>query len=540
MVTSMSRGNRGTQLVLPWDPPIPRTADTFVAGSGRALEARARFDGTALVLGLERIGRPGRFTLELDVGPRACCRVDGADGVARWPLWSGVPMFGGTALDPFRRALRFAFDTFGGPGGGAPVRGEMRRLYHLARGVAAELAARCDPIARSIALRFPAHARFFVYAALVGDPSRRVAQLAEVCPGALGLAAAFERLGEPGGRAAAAALVEGVRRGRRLDRLLGEAVESWCTLAAGARPGALDVLAARIAHEARPERLRSAQRLSIRRATAEVPGHLLWAPPPLGFAPEHLPGAPREVAIWFRVAKGEDVLLAGGALDAAIVESVSRFVSRHALEIWPRVGRRARRVSGLVRALLAHRRHVAGPIAASASAAGTLDAAAAWHDALTEVARAEGDPAALVGHGAEALLRSRLPPPPWPAVVRPGFEARPITDVAGLLAEAESMRHCVLARAPAIFEGRAAIYTITLGRRRLTAELVRGARRWRLAELRGFANAPPTPAEQRAVAAWARAPPLLEPAPACEPPALGLDPRSALALDVTVGAQRQT
>lgn len=497
--------------MLPWDPPIPRTADTFVAGSGRALEARARFEGTALVLGLERIGRPGRFTLELDVGPRACCRVDGADGLARWPLWSGVPMFGGTALDPFRRALRFAFDSFGGPGGGAPVRDEMRRLYHLTRGLAAELARRCDPVARAVALRFPAHARFFVYAALVGDPSRRVAQLAEVCPGALGLAAAFERLGASGGHAAWSALLEGARRGRRLDRLLGEAVEAWCDLAVAARPGALDAVAARIAGEARPERLRRAQRLSIRRATAEVPGHLLWAPPPLGFAPDHLPGAPREVAIWFRVAKGEDVLLAGGDRNAELVESVSCFVSRHALEIWPRVGRRARRVSGLVRALLAHRLHVAGPIAASASAARTLDAAQDWHEALAAVARAEGDPAALVGRGAEALLESRLPPPPWPAVARPGFEARPIADVAGLLAEAESMRHCVLSRAPAIFEGRAAIYAITLGSRRLTAELARGPRRWRLAELRGFANATPTPAEQRAVLAWVRAPPDPEP-----------------------------
>jgi hypothetical protein len=106
----------------------------------------------------------------------------------------------------------------------------MRSLYCALADLERVAADLCDPAARSIALRFPFHLRFWVYARVVEDPSGRIAQLATTCPGALSFAYGLEHaepktIGSPAG--AGMRLLADVVRGRKLDPILREAIAAW-------------------------------------------------------------------------------------------------------------------------------------------------------------------------------------------------------------------------------------------------------------------------------------------------------------------------
>jgi len=80
----------------------------------------------------------------------------------------------------------------------------------------------------------------------------------------------------------------------------------------------------------------------------------------------------------------------------------------------------------------------------------------------------------------------------------------PITTIDELAAEGREMKHCVLAHAPAIFEGRAYVYRV-LAPERATLELtLEGPAAVTLAELRGSGNADVSDETRQCVLRWLR------------------------------------
>ena len=214
----------------------------------------------------------------------------------------------------------------------------MRRLYATLADLERTAADLCDQPSRRLALRFPFHLRFWAYARLVEDTTGRLAQLAEVCPGALtfafGLQEATKRGAVDTGEAALRLLAD-VVSGRRLAAVLRDAVEAWAQGAAemARESERWDPVWSRVAHARGAERqaLLECQYLLIRRAGPMVPSTTLFLPPPLSFVAEDIPRAVRANARWFKAVKCSRSLLVGmPAAEPGRAEGFCGFISKNA------------------------------------------------------------------------------------------------------------------------------------------------------------------------------------------------------------------
>src|SRR5574338_1070995 len=95
-----------------------------------------------------------------------------------------------------------------------------RRIQLVCDRVAERAIELCDRRARELAMGLPPDARFFAYAALLSDPSGRVAQMIATCPALLGLAGALAPA------AGGAVFIEQIRAGTKLAALIRQALNT--------------------------------------------------------------------------------------------------------------------------------------------------------------------------------------------------------------------------------------------------------------------------------------------------------------------------
>jgi hypothetical protein len=381
----------------------------------------------------------------------------------------------------------------------------MRGIYAHMRSLAMHAANRCNPAARSLALRFPIHLRLAAYQRIAEDRSGRIAQLAIACPGALGFSLALMDRGavDVGER-----LLAGVVEGRRINPVLDEAVEAWAEslrehVMRSEVPRERNPLWRRVARANRVELrcIRATQRLLLRRAAPAVSGAYLWLPPPIFFAPEDVPRAVRANAAWFRVTKCTGITLyAAGEPDEALRFALARFTSRHASAIWS-ARRRSRPIRDEVIELRDYLAAAGRFPSTRTDPFALMRESRRWH---ADVHRAE---LALrdVEEVDPAILEKPFPEPPLPAWKSAGVEVRAIANAKELIAEGRQMRNCVSARLDEIAAGRSAIYHAEVHGRPITIEILRRADGLELGDFRGFANRAPTKTERAALAPWLRA-----------------------------------
>jgi hypothetical protein len=414
--------------------------------------------------------------------------------------------------DPFVRATQWAYRAMY-PRRGAEGCDEdpdapatMRALFAAYAGLEREAAALCDPIARTIAMRFPPHLRLWLYGRLVEDATGRLAQLAATCPGALtfayGLEIAAAGWCSPADKAGTRLLGAAVA-GRRLDRALRDAVEEWATAMEGSADdgGRLDPGWDRLrwAFGAEREWLLSRQQLLVRRAGPMVATTNLFLPPPISFAPEDIPRKVRDNARWFSVMKCSRALIGASSPDArARMEGFAMFVSRHAVAM-ARAGS-----PGGPRKIVGHVCDYAQATnrwPARSTGLRYLDEVALWHERIAQV---EGAAAlAQLTPGLAISPASSLPEPPVGSWRDGDIEIAPLSSVGELIVEGHRMHHCVASRYQSVALGESAIYRATIGDKAVTVEIERKLVHWRIKEAKGFGDREPTTAEWAALRRWA-------------------------------------
>jgi len=395
-----------------------------------------------------------------------------------------------------------------------PARAECRRLmrdgYAILSDTAVFAAGMCEPAARRLALRFAPHTRFWLYSQLVGAPGPYLAQTWGTHPGVALLAYALhENASEPGD--AWDLLLRDVHRGRSLRHALGAALERWFSVATAEYDPDAEVdapwMRMRQASGAQRSRLLADQRLTVMRAGPQVPTMKIWQPPPLGFVPEDIPKAVRANAAWFRAAKSHAAMLGRvREISPGDGRRLARFASKHAAELAAAARARGLRVSHMTGEIVDYCRAEGRYPDRASSAEKILTASSRWH---REVAVAE-DLARTLGWnelwGDQPALDTPLLPPPWSgkdgASAPPGLVVEQIADLRGLVDEGRRMQHCVASRAGSAMEGGSWFFSARFKGEPLTIEVRGSPGRWRVAELRRFANGRPSNAEHRAVSAW--------------------------------------
>lgn len=436
-----------------------------------------------------------------------------------WSMTRGIPRLnGGAATDLFAKIATWVHSEIYArdkPKSGtnpqrdpkefAEASGTMRRLHARLRDLAMHAADQCDPVARSLVLRFPIHMRFPAYRRIVADRSGRIAQLATECPGALGFALA---LANRGAVAAGDRLLAGVIAGRRINPLLDEAIEAWAVGireqgTEGPLQGARSPAWRRVveAGPAESVRTRLEQRLLIRRAGPAVPGAYLWLPPPIAYAPEEIPRATRANAAWFRVTKCHSITLcADDEPDAALRRAISSFASAHAPAIWS-LRRRSLRIADEIAELRDYLDATETIPSRRTDPEGLLAASRLWHADMQAVVDEDDQNGALDF----ALLDKTFPDPPLSAWSSLGVEVWPVTHAQELVAEGQRMKHCVASRLREVLAGRSAIYHAEVNGRSLTIEVLRRADSLVLGDMRGIANRVPSKMERKALSPWLHA-----------------------------------
>jgi len=509
------------------DKPAKTTIETEFKYSCVTVEMRQRIWPDRFRLDLrtdheERV--PARFEIDISLLPRFAVKVRSARNWRShgWGLPAGLPR---VAKDPFREARQWTYRAL------VPVLPRNSRdATHMRlstrwidpvlaetlltvraqiRQVALAVAALLDSDARKTALRFPNHMRVWLYRQLAADTSGRLAQLAQVCPGALTFAyalAAFGRLrgcGRAGGK-----LLRRSIAGRQLDQLLDAAVATWAVFAER-----------KATHLQTPDRQRfiwqkvansqgnahqavlQAQRLLIRRAGAGVPSLLLWLPPPIAFAPEDIPARKLDNARWFRVMKRFPSLMAGHQeLLMQHGRNLSLFLSQHALLLHKR-GDLGYSDHGRISALLDYARAMNARPRRSASPARYFAAAEAWHRRIEQV-RDLVTVAADVGQPIVDADGNALP---FPEPTCPGWhsgedEIVPLRTAEEVLAEGTCMHNCVASRIGEALTGRAFLYHGEVAGKPLTILFEAGDTGYRLVEAKTSANSEPRPAQKRVLA----------------------------------------
>jgi hypothetical protein len=457
-----------------------------------------------------------QFDLVVRVRPRFTLRVRRAGKweTRTWGLTAGLTR---TSGDPFAEARTWIYRAL------TPVRPRkghkadrslskaMREARAAIHDAACAAVALLDATARKVVLRFPNHMRAWLFQQLTTDPSGRLAQVAQACPGALTFAYALQAFGRRTGCVRAASrLLQGIIEGRPINFLLEEAVSTWAENAGR-----------RVEQDCTPEAylrnwrclaecqgnerqsLLRAQRLLIRRAGAGVPSLTLWLPPPPAVAPEDVPKNKLANARWFRVMKClRPVLALHDDVRPEHGHNLCMFVSLHALEI-----RESEELGNSdywrTSALLDYARATNHWPQRSTSAARYLEAAETWHRHFQEI-RQMAELAAetgerLVGPDGNPLLFPEPPCPGW----RSGEDTFiPLRTAEEVLAEGNRMHNCVASRVGEALADRAFLYHGTIGGKSLTIQITREGKGYRLVEAAGVSNAAPTGAQRRGIGAF--------------------------------------
>jgi len=412
------------------------------------------------------------------------------------------------------------------PGGREEASETMRGLYRTLRELAIAAVDRSDPVARSLAMRFPVHLRLPVYARVVDDRSGCLAQLATACPGALTYALALVERGAwlaPIGER----LLAGVTAGTQLGPLLGDAIAAWMEGCQRAAPPPRDVggeppqPAEPAGHKlhglpfdlawvaqlagTKARSLLERQRLLVRRAGPGVPATLLVAPPPAAFAPEDIPRPVRANARWYRVMRLRSLRPVPEDERERARAALCRFASRHALALWQLADRRD--VTTLLSDLLDY-------VAATHVSPGrTTDPqrllAASWrwhthHAWLPQADREHVRRLAGLTFPEPALARwtDKEPHDAEADGAEPHVAVRAVTTPHALVDESERMHHCVATYAHAIAMGRSWIFHAEVAGRPLTIDAELRGTEFVLRQVLGVANRQPTAAELRALGPW--------------------------------------
>lgn len=306
----------------------------------------------------------------------------------------------------------------------------------------------CDRTARDLAMELPPDAHFFAYAALLSDPSGRVAQMIATCP-------ALVCLGGSLAPDAGAALVDGIRAGTKLATLISGAL---ATLALPVLPTTLALV--RTAPGLPRDELAAVLRargVDHNDVPAAGPARRAWY---------------AAVAAWGRAARRlPDPTQVGG------------FVSRHALAF------AGEHPVPAIEALVDWLERSGAPRPSRRSPPDRVQRAVKrWHDALCD----------LVEHTPE----TRLARAPTLSRHVPRLSSAPLETVGDLIVEGCSMRHCVASLADAAIGGTVFVYRASIDGVRATVAIARGPRGWRIQEAAGFANASLDPDQLALLEHW--------------------------------------
>jgi hypothetical protein len=367
------------------------------------------------------------------------------------------------------------------------------------RTAAVHAAHSCVPDALTNARRFSPCMRWWLYRHLVMDHEGRLAQAARIAPGVAIFAFALDEAMPF--RPLAGQLLEGIRTGTPLNRLLDAVLEQWVQSAPefaarrGPRAGGVWANLLDATGPSRARLLRQ-QRLLIRRALPRVPPTLLLLPPPLAFAPEDIPSTVRANAHWYRVMKGAGVtLVKHPSAPAEIDLALSSFASRQATKI--EVTHR-REVPETMRMLALFCHATRRRPSRNTEPGRLIEQAKIWTAKLTRIARQRAGtrtpPHEIVSVGLpvdDALAWDSTP-----------LSVTPLRTVGELLEEGEKMANCVANRAGAALGRACVLCHATIHGRPHTLELRRARSGWSLTDLRGFANELPTREAVQALHPW--------------------------------------
>jgi hypothetical protein len=307
------------------------------------------------------------------------------------------------------------------------------------RGVAAAVR-RADPALRALACQFRPDRRYRVYRWMVRDPSRRIAQLAAVCPGALVVALDLAHQVETW--PAVDALMQAVVQGKSLGAVL-------------------EPVVARGGHVA-----------LVRRASARLYAFCLLRMGPGPFVTADIPRQRNANAAWFK-------------LMSSASARMRPFVSCHAAELVAAARQRDWMPYQLVRWLDDCAAATGRRPGRRSRLAALLAQSEAWHEQQPrpddELSPAQALPAWL--------------PAPRPVTA---VAMRSFLTVGDLIAEGREMRHCLASHARLVVRGEAQACGLTIDGQRLTLELRDG----RIHDLRGVANRAPSSRERALVATW--------------------------------------
>jgi hypothetical protein len=430
-----------------------------------------------------------------------------------WSMVRGIAMH--TQRDVMYRALYWTRrELIEAPvadhGGGAATRQMLlRELSAVIRAAAIAATDRCDPESRRLSLRFLPHLRFRVYRRLVADPTRRLAEIASSCPGALIFALGLIEHSRSGTQDAGERLLGDVIAGRKLATALDDAVCAWLAVLAGderlleTAPRLIRGVPAQRARDPKErELIRLHQRLLVRRATTQTRTTDLWLPPPLGLVPEDVPRAVRANARWFDVMKAHPLTLESlEHITMGQQIGVSRFLSRNIDSVFERRAVTRSRIQELVDYARATRRWPTRDSDPARVLRDQLD----WHDQVVHE-----DLAALFGGGPTRL---RELPSSTLQLAAPRFQPediqlaevdlQPIASSGELFKEGKHMQHCVATRVEAAVAGSALVFRGTVHGQRVTVELVRESGVWTIGDFRCAANRLPKSRATRAIRAWA-------------------------------------
>jgi hypothetical protein len=460
-----------------------------VAGLGK-FWARSERDerGLRLVVASDTDGVG--FELRLLIRPEPALLVS-ASCMPRpwWSMVGGMPWAGGD--DVFMSALSWTRERAPGD----DVLAAFDEYRSLLAQLASHATALCKPEARKLALRFRPASRLGIYGIVQRDETGRMGQLASVSPGAALFAVGLQ-MGVTT-RWIAQRMARQVVEGKKLDRVLGEAVEAWLS---GERepvrqlrlfPGIFGEQVVPVAFQEQSARLR----LLIRRAGPWVhPSWLVRIPPPL-VVPEDIPAAPHFNACWYKAMSELEQYAPEERADG-----FAAFVSKNLTALRQRAteGRPFDFLLGELRDYLnATRRKVTR----ASGAEGILRDCGRWHEQMRRVEDIdlEDEPAVNAAGDVE------FPAPPVEGVEGEGGSIKAIRSLKELVREGNEMRHCGATRARQVLMGRCYIYSATAHGGRLTVELVRVAPGlWRLGEVRALANAAALPTQWLFLTEWAR------------------------------------
>ena len=164
--------------------------------------------------------------------------------------------------------------------------------------------------------------RWFVYSLVVADKTGRVAQMARTCPGILILCKALK---DHGGTSRCSGLLQSIIAGRRLGRVLDEAVDAWSRVRSDCPfSKAMGVPDGPVHDEDRV-----AQGLRIRRAGSLVPSWILWRRVPGCVVPEDIPGEQDGNRGWFLATSGFWLDRARERLSPVQLNGLIGFLSRN-------------------------------------------------------------------------------------------------------------------------------------------------------------------------------------------------------------------